>query len=105
MEYITVICDECGAIKAFTQNLCDNEIENILSNHPEWYLSVIGRIGEYEKMRKYELEILDKTGKRNTYHGQTLLNLKECFIMFRKMYVNARMIRLQFLKQEDNEND
>lgn len=41
MEYVTVICDECGTIKAFVQNLCDNEIENILSNHPEWYLTVI----------------------------------------------------------------
>lgn len=39
--YKSVICDECGTIRKFCENLTDSEIENILKNCPEWRLNTI----------------------------------------------------------------
>lgn len=41
MEYKSIICDECGTIRKICENLKEEEIEDILSNHPEWRLEAI----------------------------------------------------------------
>ena len=35
-EYISVIIDECGSIRAYCSNYSDDEIISILNDHPEW---------------------------------------------------------------------
>lgn len=39
MEYESVIRDECGDIVYACAGLSYDEIDEILENHPEWYLS------------------------------------------------------------------
>lgn len=41
MEFVSVICDECGDVKIFCSNYSETKIEEILGNHPEWYLSIV----------------------------------------------------------------
>ena len=41
MEYRNVICDECGTVRAYCSEYSDTEIEKILEDHPEWYLTRI----------------------------------------------------------------
>lgn len=39
IEYISVIKDECGDIICVVMDRTESEIKEILSNHPEWYIS------------------------------------------------------------------
>lgn len=39
MEFRSVIRDECGDIRAYASDYTHKEIEDILDEHPEWYLS------------------------------------------------------------------
>jgi hypothetical protein len=42
-EYISVIVDECGSIRAYCSDYSDDDIMNILYQHPEWsqrYISI-----------------------------------------------------------------
>lgn len=35
-EYISVIVDECGSVRAYCSDYSDDEIISILNDHPEW---------------------------------------------------------------------
>lgn len=35
-EYISVIVDECGSIRAYCSDYSDDDIINILYQYPEW---------------------------------------------------------------------
>lgn len=41
MEFITVIRDECGCVVVICKEHSEEEINEILSNHPEWNRSII----------------------------------------------------------------
>lgn len=40
MEYESCIKDECGNVILYCENKTEEEIDEILEQHPEWYRSV-----------------------------------------------------------------
>lgn len=38
MEFVSCIKDECGCVVALCAKMSQQEIDEILDNHPEWYL-------------------------------------------------------------------
>lgn len=41
LEFKSAIVDECGDVVYWCENLTDNEIDEILVNHPEWCIACI----------------------------------------------------------------
>lgn len=39
LEYRSAIVDECGSVVYWCDELIKNEVNKILVNHPEWYIS------------------------------------------------------------------
>lgn len=41
MELRGIIVDECGTVRKFCDDYSESEIEEILENHPEWYMTTV----------------------------------------------------------------
>lgn len=41
LEFKNVIFDECGCIRYWCSEMTEEEIEEVLENHPEWWMGVV----------------------------------------------------------------
>lgn len=37
MQLLSVIRDECGTIRRYCKDMSDEEVDELLQKHPEWY--------------------------------------------------------------------
>ena len=43
-QYRTAIVDECGTVRAWCDDLTDEEQEEILASHEEWYIETVEEV-------------------------------------------------------------